>query len=62
MCKSMREHDKQTEIKAAWKTAKSLLKDDSRVIKTVVEQCEVSPEYVREIMNVKYDEVVPSLS
>lgn len=62
MCKSMREHDKETEVKSACKMAKSFLKDDSKVIVAVAEQCDVTPEYVGKIMSMYSSEAVPSIS
>lgn len=50
MCKSMQEHDMKTKVLATIDAFRIFVKDDAEVVKLVVKQLGVSPEYVESLM------------
>lgn len=52
MCKSMREHDKETSVRTAIEVATEILgpDNDKQIVKVVSTKCSVPPEYVANMM------------
>ena len=50
MCKSMQEHDMKTKVLATIDAFRIFVKDDAEVVKLLVKQLGVSPEYVENLM------------